>query len=73
MTARRAPAPLPPPRPPGWPPQLDTEPMPISPHQVELLGLGVLVTVLERMSPAERRRSLAYLNDRYGDRTEADR
>lgn len=58
MTARRPPN--------TWPPQLDTEPRPINPEQVELIGLGVMVTVLERMSPDERRRSLAYLCDRYG-------
>jgi hypothetical protein len=37
-----------------------------TPDQVELLGLGVMVTVLERMTPAERRRALAYLADRFG-------
>ena len=38
----------------------------VTPTQVELLGLGVMVEVLDRMSPDERRRSLAYLNDRFG-------
>ena len=40
---------------------------PPSPHQVELIGLGVMTTVMERMSPAERRRALAYLTDRYAE------
>lgn len=32
---------------------------------VEVLGLGEAVKALERMTPQQRRRALAYLNDRY--------
>jgi hypothetical protein len=42
------------------------EPIPTA-GQVELLGLGVLSTVFELVSPAERRRLLAFLTDRYGE------
>jgi hypothetical protein len=45
--------------------------LPPDPGQVELLGLGVLVAVLERMSSAERRRALVYLADRYGEKAAA--
>lgn len=51
-------------RTPGWR-EFPDQPTP-QPHEVELLGLGVLVTVFERMGAAERRRCLAYLDDRYG-------
>ena len=34
-------------------------------ERTELLGLGVLVTVFERLDPGERRRALAYLADRF--------
>jgi len=53
-------------RKPGWK-EFDEVPAP-APEQVELLGLSVMVTVLERMSPAERARSLKWLLDRYGPR-----
>lgn len=38
-----------------------------TPARVELLGLGAMVAVMERMLPGERRRALAYLADRYGE------
>lgn len=50
-------------RKPGWA-DVPTMPPP-PPEQVELLGLSVIVTVLERMSPTERTRSLKWLLDRY--------
>ena len=37
--------------------------------QVELMGLSVMVTVLDRMTPDERARSLTYLTDRFGKET----
>ena len=50
---------------PGW---ADIPAMtPPSPEQLEFMGLSVMVTVLERMAPAERRRCLAYLTARYAD------
>lgn len=66
-----------PPHPPGvdrqargdWRPGGPGDPagaLPVTAERAELLGLGVMVTVLERMSPDERRRSLAYLDDRFG-------
>lgn len=50
-------------RTPGWASVPEMPPPP--PEQVELLGLSVIVTVLERMSPIERTRSLRWLLDRY--------
>lgn len=50
-------------RTPGWATVPDMPPP--TPDQVELLGLSVLVTVLERMTADERRRCLHYLTDRY--------
>lgn len=41
--------------------------LPPDPGAVELIGLGLMVSVLERMSADERRRVLVYLTDRYGD------
>lgn len=35
-------------------------------ERTELLGLGVLVTVMDRLTLAERRRALTYLADRFG-------
>lgn len=34
--------------------------------RTELLGLGVLITVMDRLNLAERRRALTYLTDRFG-------
>jgi len=51
---------------PPAPATLDADPVKMPPYEVELLGLSTIITVLERMTPAERRRSLNYLNDRYG-------
>lgn len=38
-------------------------------QRTELLGLGVLVTVIDRLTLAERRRALTYLTDRFGQVT----
>jgi len=44
-----------------------TAPPPAVAERVELLGLGVIVTVLERLDTDECRRALAYVNDRFGE------
>lgn len=38
-------------------------------ERTELLGLGVLITVMDRLNLAERRRALTYLTDRFGQVT----
>lgn len=51
----------------------DTYTKQVEPARVELLGLGVMVTVMERLGDDERRRVLNYLTDRYAaDRHVAD-
>jgi DNA-binding XRE family transcriptional regulator len=51
----------------GVSPQPLDMPLPeVAPERVELLGLGVMVTVMERLDAGERRRALAYLADRFG-------
>lgn len=63
IEALKARRPKPPTGHPGWLAPDQAIAMPVS---VELLGLDVMVTVMERLSPAERRRALAYLADRFG-------
>lgn len=41
----------------------------MSAERTELLGLGVLITVMDRLTLAERRRALSYLTDRFGQVT----
>ncbi|MEU7591419.1 hypothetical protein AB0A95_34650 [Micromonospora sp. NPDC049230] len=50
--------------------ELDAVPM--SPDQKETLGLSLMVTIMERMTPAERRRTLAFLTDRFEQGAEDD-
>jgi DNA-binding XRE family transcriptional regulator len=47
-------------------PDLQAALPPVTAERVELLGLGVLVNVMERLTLDERRRALAYLGDRFG-------